>query len=121
MSSFRCYTCTLITHHCLSNVPPSQVCDVLRALERSTERLKAHIDQLFAVLLEQDPSLMEGLPRIQQGSGLDMDLLSVASMTEVVQHTGTHTHTHIAYTAYTWTHLVCIVENNFIGKVYTPS
>lgn len=53
-----------------------QVCNVLRSLERNTERLKAHIDELFALMLEQDPLLMEGLPRIQQEAGLDLDLLA---------------------------------------------
>ena len=60
------------------------MCDVLRALELSTMRLKRYIDQLLAVLLEQKPSLLEGLPRIQQERGLDLDLFTVASLTEVL-------------------------------------
>ena len=51
-------------------------------------RLKAYIDQLLAVVLESSPCLLEGLPRIQQNSGLKMELFSLASLTEVSQNPG---------------------------------
>ena len=60
-----------------------QLCDELRALDLTTVRLKAYIDQLLAVVLESSPCLLEGLPRIQQNSGLKMELFSLASLTEV--------------------------------------
>ncbi len=56
---------------------------MLRSLERETRTLKETIDRLFAVILDRELSLMEGLPRIQQEAGLTFDLLGAASMTEV--------------------------------------
>ena len=61
-----------------------QVCEVLRLLELDRSRLKAYIDQLLAVVLERSPSLLEGMPRIQQSGGMRLELLTMASLPEVL-------------------------------------
>ena len=63
--------------------PPPQVCEALRLLELDRSRLKAYIDQLLAVVLEKTPSLLEGMPRIQQGGGMRLELLTMATLPEV--------------------------------------
>lgn len=60
-----------------------QLCDELRSLDLTIVKLKSYIDQLLAVALESNPCLLEGMPRIQQNSGLKIELFSVASLTEV--------------------------------------
>ena len=60
-----------------------QVCDVLRSLERTCVKLKAYIDQLLAVVLESNPILLEGMPRIQQNVGMKLELFKMASLQEV--------------------------------------
>ena len=64
-------------------LPPLQVCEALRLLELDRSRLKAYIDQLLAVVLEKTPSLLEGMPRIQQGGGMRLELLTMATLPEV--------------------------------------
>ena len=59
-----------------------QVCDVLRSLERTCVKLKAYIDQLLAVVLESNPNLLEGMPRIQQNVGMKLELFKMASLQE---------------------------------------
>ncbi|KAL5013491.1 hypothetical protein ScPMuIL_007761 [Solemya velum] len=44
---------------------PEQVIRAIRKVEHSKKRLRTLIDQLLAVCLDTDPSLMEGLPRMQ--------------------------------------------------------
>jgi hypothetical protein len=61
-----------------------QLCDELRSLDVVIVRLKSYIDQLLAVALESNPSLLEGMPRIQQNSGLKIELFRVASIPEVI-------------------------------------
>lgn len=46
-------------------------------------RLRSYIDQLLAVVLEQSPGLLEGMPRRQQGKGKSFDLLRGSSIAEV--------------------------------------
>ena len=46
-------------------------------------RLRSYIDQLLAVVLEQSPGLLEGMPRRQQGKGQALDMLRSCSVTEV--------------------------------------
>ena len=46
-------------------------------------RLRSYIDQLLAVVLEQCPGLLEGMPRRQQGQGQSIDLLCGCSLSEV--------------------------------------
>ena len=53
-------------------------------MEKSKVRLKGYIDQLLAAVLDRDPNLLEGLPRLQQNTGMRPDLLRVASLPEVV-------------------------------------
>lgn len=60
-----------------------QLCEELRSLDLRIGRLKSYIDQLLAVALESNPSMLEGMPRIQQNSGLKIELFNVASLTEV--------------------------------------
>lgn len=67
-----------------TNSVPPQVCEVLRLLELDRSRLKAYIDQLLAVVLERSPSLLEGMPRIQQSGGMRLELLTMASLPEVL-------------------------------------
>ena len=55
----------------------------MRLLELDRSRLKAYIDQLLAVVLEKIPSLLEGMPRIQQGGGMRLELLTMATLPEV--------------------------------------
>lgn len=43
----------------------TQVIRAIRKVEHSKKRLRTLIDQLLAVCLDTDPSLMEGLPRMQ--------------------------------------------------------
>ena len=64
------------------NISP-QLCDELRSLELTIMKLKAYIDQLLAIALENNPYLLEGMPRIQQDTGLKLELFGVASLTEV--------------------------------------
>lgn len=59
------------------------MCEELRSLDLRIGRLKSYIDQLLAVALESNPSMLEGMPRIQQNSGLKIELFNVASLTEV--------------------------------------
>ena len=66
-----------------SPLPPPQVCEAVRLLELDRSRLKAYIDQLLAVVLEKIPSLLEGMPRIQQGGGMRLELLTMATLPEV--------------------------------------
>ena len=61
-----------------------KVCEAIRAMEKSKIRLKGYIDQLLAAVLDRDPNLLEGLPRLQQNTGMRPDLLRVASLPEVV-------------------------------------
>ena len=75
------HVCAFI--HCPSPLPPLQVCEALRLLELDRSRLKAYIDQLLAVVLEKTPSLLEGMPRIQQGGGMRLELLTMATLPEV--------------------------------------
>ena len=60
-----------------------KVCEAIRVLEQSKSQLRGYIDQLLALVLDRDPSLLEGLPRIQQNNGMSPDLLRVASLPEV--------------------------------------
>ena len=60
-----------------------QICDAVRELDRAQTSYKSYIDQLLAVVLETSPTLLEGMPRLQQSNGLRMDLLRVASRGEV--------------------------------------
>ena len=59
----------------------------MRALDRTCVKLKSYIDQLLAVVLENNPSLLEGMPRIQQNTGMKMELFRMASLQEVSRHT----------------------------------
>lgn len=56
---------------------------MLRALDRTCVKLKSYIDQLLAVVLESNPNLLEGMPRIQQNIGMKIELFRMASMQEV--------------------------------------
>lgn len=62
------------------------MCEAVRELDRAQAKYKAYIDQLLAVALETNSALLEGMPRLQQSSGLRMDLLRVASRGEVSIH-----------------------------------
>ena len=55
----------------------------IRALEKAKRKVKNYIDQLIAIVLDNDPSMLEGMPRIQQNSGMSPDLLGIASLPEV--------------------------------------
>lgn len=71
--------------HQYQNCTREQVCEVLRLLELDRSRLKAYIDQLLAVVLERSPSLLEGMPRIQQSGGMRLELLTMASLPELLE------------------------------------
>lgn len=71
----------------LSFLPLIKVCEAIRVLEQSKGRLRGYIDQLLALVLDRNPSLLEGLPRIQQNMGMSPDLLRLASLPEV-EYTG---------------------------------
>ena len=55
----------------------------MRTLELTCVKLKAYIDQILAVVLESDPNLLEGMPRIQQSTGMKLELFRMASLQEV--------------------------------------
>ena len=59
------------------------MCEALRTLELTCVKLKAYIDQILAVVLESDPNLLEGMPRIQQSTGMKLELFRMASLQEV--------------------------------------
>ena len=59
------------------------MCEAVRELDRAQVSYKAYIDQLLAVVLETNSALLEGMPRLQQSSGLRLDLLRMASRGEV--------------------------------------
>ena len=59
------------------------MCEALRALELTCVKLKSYIDQLLAVVLESNPHLLEGMPRIQQSTGMKLELFRMASLQEV--------------------------------------
>lgn len=59
------------------------MCEAVRELDRAQAQYKVYIDQLLAVALETNSSLLEGMPRLQQSAGLRMDLLRMASRGEV--------------------------------------
>ena len=83
--SYLCFLLHLLTYMCFYSppLPLPQVCEALRLLELDRSRLKAYIDQLLAVVLEKTPSLLEGMPRIQQGGGMRLELLTMATLPEV--------------------------------------
>ena len=60
------------------------MCAAVRELDRAQANYKAYIDQLLVVVLETNPALLEGMPRLQQGRGLRMDLIRMASRGEVL-------------------------------------
>ena len=59
------------------------MCEAVRELDSAQARYKTYIDQLLAVVLETNSALLEGMPRLQQSTGLRLDLLRVASRGEV--------------------------------------
>ena len=56
---------------------------MLRMLELDSMKLKTYIDQLLALVLERNAGILEGMPRIQQGCGIRMELMAMASLPEV--------------------------------------
>ena len=42
-----------------------------------------YIDKILAVVLEENPNILEGLPRIQQNMGMRPDIAQIASLPEV--------------------------------------
>ena len=66
--------------------PPPQMCEAVRELDRTQAHYKVYIDQLLAVVLETNSALLEGMPRLQQSTGLRMELLRMASRGEVRVH-----------------------------------
>ncbi|XP_064632222.1 ELKS/Rab6-interacting/CAST family member 1-like isoform X2 [Lineus longissimus] len=61
----------------LNNASAEQVVQAIRKSDHSKKKLLAFIDQLVAVCLENDPQLLEGLPRCQLDPGLPLDQLKV--------------------------------------------
>lgn len=69
----------------LSDASPDQVLQAIRNMEENMTRLRSYIDQLLAVVLEQSPGLLEGMPRRQQGKGQPLEMLCSCSVTELLQ------------------------------------
>ncbi|XP_062521749.1 ELKS/Rab6-interacting/CAST family member 1-like isoform X2 [Corticium candelabrum] len=69
----------------LSDASPDQVLQAIRNMDDNMTRLRSYIDQLLAVVLEQCPGLLEGMPRRQQGQGQSIDLLCGCSLSEMLQ------------------------------------
>ena len=59
------------------------MCEAVRVLDLAQSKFKTYIDHLLAVVLERGPALLEGMPRLQQSSGLHMELLRMASKGQV--------------------------------------
>lgn len=60
-----------------------QVSHVIRTLKKAKIKVKKYIDQLLAIVLDNDPNMLEGMPRLQQSPSMSPDLLGVASLPEV--------------------------------------
>ena len=61
----------------------SQVNQVLYKMESGLSELKSHIDQLLVVVLNRDPELLQGMPRVQQDRCMRPELRKLASIHEV--------------------------------------
>jgi hypothetical protein len=67
------------------NFTRDQMCEAVRELDSAQARYKTYIDQLLAVVLETNSAFLEGMPRLQQSTGLRLDLLRVASRGELFE------------------------------------
>jgi hypothetical protein len=63
-----------------------QVVQAIRKSDHNKKKLLAFIDQLVAVCLENDPQLLEGLPRCQLDPGLPLDQLKLLPHNKVRHH-----------------------------------
>nr|UVH70854.1 ELKS [Octopus bimaculoides] len=69
--------------HRMKGATDEQVIRAVRKIEHSKKRLRTLIDQLLAAVLDTDPQLLEGLPRIQQGPSVSVATLRTLSSEEV--------------------------------------
>ncbi|CAE1176229.1 ERC1 [Acanthosepion pharaonis] len=69
--------------HRMKGATDEQVIRAVRKIEHSKKRLRTLIDQLLAAVLDTDPQLLEGLPRIQQGPSVSVATLRTLSSEEI--------------------------------------
>ncbi|GAB1606323.1 ELKS/Rab6-interacting/CAST family member 1 isoform X1, partial [Argonauta hians] len=69
--------------HRMKGATDEQVIRAVRKIEHSKKRLRTLIDQLLAAVLDTDPQLLEGLPRIQQGPSVSVSFLRTLTPEQV--------------------------------------